>query len=179
MDRSNHYERAFEAYLRHHRHTYVAVDEKKRSAMNEENVKSLDFIVFGPQGSRLLVDVKGRRYPSGQKTKSWQSWTMEEDVDALERWVQQHGGDYRGAFVFAYHLREGFVVPETTLDLFEWQQKRYLFRAIDVKEYRLHLRARSPRWKTVHVPTRAFRRLSRPVAHFLLEPTTVTENVPF
>ena len=65
MDRANHYEAAFEAYLQWHRLCYVAVDETRRSMLGEERVKSLDFIVHGDGGSRLLVDVKGRRFPGG------------------------------------------------------------------------------------------------------------------
>src|SRR5713226_2722006 len=67
MDRSNHYEAAFEAYLQWHRLCYVAVDETRRSMLGEERIKSLDFIVYGERGARLLVDVKGRRFPSGIK----------------------------------------------------------------------------------------------------------------
>ena len=65
MDRSNHYEAAFEAYLRARRLGYVAVDEAHRSTLDDEPVKSLDFIVHGADGSKLLVDVKGRRFPTG------------------------------------------------------------------------------------------------------------------
>ena len=65
MDRSNHYEAAFEAYLQWHRLCYVAVDETRRAMLGETRVKSLDFIVYGPHGARLLVDVKGRRFPGG------------------------------------------------------------------------------------------------------------------
>ena len=60
MDRGNHYETAFEAYLRDRRLGYVAVDESRRSSLDDEPVKSIDFIVYGPGGSRLLIDVKGR-----------------------------------------------------------------------------------------------------------------------
>ena len=57
MDRSNHYEAAFEAYLQWHRLCYIAVDETRRSMLGEERIKSLDFIVHGEGGARLLVDV--------------------------------------------------------------------------------------------------------------------------
>src|SRR5260370_24306252 len=65
MDRSNHYEAAFEAYLQWHRLCYVAVDETRRAQLGDMRVKNLDFIVYGDAGSRLLVDVKGRRFPTG------------------------------------------------------------------------------------------------------------------
>ncbi len=50
MDRSNHYEAAFEAYLQEQRLCYVAVDERRRAILGESKVKCLDFIVYGPEG---------------------------------------------------------------------------------------------------------------------------------
>src|SRR5439155_5475088 len=78
MDRSNHYEAAFEAYLQWHRHCYVAVDETRRAMLGEVRVKSLDFIVYGEHGARLLVDVKGRRFPTGspeRQRRVWECWS--------------------------------------------------------------------------------------------------------
>ena len=69
MDRSNHYEIAFESYLQRHGLCYVAVDETRRAMLGDSPVKSLDFIVFGREGSRLVVDVKGRRFPGGPPKK--------------------------------------------------------------------------------------------------------------
>jgi hypothetical protein len=59
MNRDNHYEAAFEAYLQWHRLCYVAVDETRRCMLGETRVKSLDFIVHGDAGSRLVC-VPGR-----------------------------------------------------------------------------------------------------------------------
>ena len=47
MDRSNHYEVAFEAYLRERCICYVATNETRRSVIGDRLVKSLDFIVSG------------------------------------------------------------------------------------------------------------------------------------
>jgi hypothetical protein len=67
MDRDNHYEAAFEAYLRDARLGYTAVDESRRTSLDDEPVKSLDFIVYGGGDSKLLVDVKGRKFPGGKR----------------------------------------------------------------------------------------------------------------
>ena len=67
MDSSNHYEAAFRAYLHDRGIAYVAVDETRRAQLGYESVKSLDFIVHGEDGAKLLVDVKGRRFPSGRE----------------------------------------------------------------------------------------------------------------
>ncbi len=69
MDRSNPYEAAFEAYLKANGLCTVAVDETRRSLCGTTSVKNLDFIVLGPSGIRLLVDVKGRQFPGGPAGK--------------------------------------------------------------------------------------------------------------
>jgi len=48
--RDNHYEAAFEAYLRDRRLPYVAVDEAKRSRLSDGSLKSLDFLVSPNSG---------------------------------------------------------------------------------------------------------------------------------
>ena len=63
MNRDNHYEAAFEAYLRARRLPYIAVDEARRSLVADGSIKSLDFIVSPPGQLSWLVDVKGRRFP--------------------------------------------------------------------------------------------------------------------
>ncbi len=68
--RDNHYEAAFEEYLRNRGVPYVAVDEAKRSVLsNGASIKSLDFIVSA--AVRWLVDVKGRKFPSGDIQKQY------------------------------------------------------------------------------------------------------------
>src|SRR5689334_13986024 len=107
MDRGNHYEAAFEAYLQWHRLCYVAVDEARRACLGDERVKNLDFIVHGECGSNLLVDVKGRRFPSGPRGKRrrvWECWSTQEDVDGLGRWEGLFGPGFCGLLVFVYHL---------------------------------------------------------------------------
>ena len=59
MDRSNHYEVAFESYLQRQRLSYVAVDETRRAPMGDSPVKSLDFLVFGRDGN---LRAPGRRH---------------------------------------------------------------------------------------------------------------------
>ena len=63
--RDNHYEAAFEAYLQARQIAYVAVDEARRSRIAAGSLKNVDFLVSPADGLTLLVDVKGRRFPSG------------------------------------------------------------------------------------------------------------------
>ena len=124
MDRSNHYEAAFEAYLQEHRLCYVAVDETRRSVVGEERVKSLDFIVYGEEGSRLLVDVKGRRFPGGtaeRPRRVWECWSTREDLDGLEHWQDRAGSGYEGLLLFSYHVLPSVELPENTQDLWTWR----------------------------------------------------------
>jgi hypothetical protein len=182
MDRANHYEAAFEAYLQWHRHCYVAVDETHRSLFGDERVKSLDFIVHGDGPTRLLIDVKGRRFPGGTADRPrhvWECWSTRADVDGLERWAGRFGLGYMGVLVFAYHVLPTVDLPAGTDDFWTWRGRRYLFRAVAADDYREHMRVRSPRWETVSLPQAVFRRLVRPVHHFTREPAEVPDECPF
>jgi hypothetical protein len=147
----------------------VAVDETRRAMLGETPVKSLDFIVYGTGGARMLVDVKGRRYPKGPPGKPrrvWECWSKQEDIDGLERWAELFGPDYRALLVFVYQILPEVELPEDTDDLWTWRGRRYLLRAIPVEDYRRHLRVRSPSWKTVGMPHPLFRQLARPFYTF-------------
>ncbi len=177
MIRSNHYEAAFEAYLRHKGVGFVAVDEAKRSLLGATDVKSLDFIIVGPDTAKLVVDVKGRKYPSGsaeRPAKTWQNWAEQQDIDGLTRWADQFGPGFRGVLAFVYLIQPPYVLPKGTPDLFPFRADYYLMRGIRVSEYRERMRPRSPKWGTVHLPVEAFRQLVRPFSEFLFpapEPT--------
>ncbi len=182
MDRSNHYEAAVEAYLQWHGLCYVAVDETRRALMGDTRVKSLDFIVYGAYGARLLVDVKGRRFPGGTPERPrpvWECWSTRDDINGLVRWSDLSGPGYRGLLVFVYHMRPDLELPEDTDDLWTWRGKRYLLRAIDVDDYRSHMRIRSPRWGTVSLPTAVFRRMARPFHDFTHSLDAAVEECPF
>ena len=169
MDRANHYEAAFEAYLRDRRLGYVAVDESRRASLDDEPVKNIDFVVYGAGGSRLLIDVKGRRFPGGKKEKPrhvWQNWVVRGDVDGLERWQASFGPDYRALLVFAYYILPEVELRRGTADVWAWRGRRYLLRAVPVEDYRRHMRVRSMKWGTVHLPTAAFRSVVRPLRDF-------------
>src|ERR1700730_15826687 len=102
MDRSNHYEAAFEAYLQWHRLCYVGVDETRRAFLGDKPVKNLDFIVLGGCVASLALDVKGRRFaggPAGRERRVWECWSALEDINGLERWVELFGGNYLGLLV--------------------------------------------------------------------------------
>src|SRR4029078_2605610 len=70
-NRGNHYEAAFEAYLRERLVRYIAIDESLRNVLAGESLKSLDFIVHSNPRASWLVDVKGRRFPSSDEQRQY------------------------------------------------------------------------------------------------------------
>jgi hypothetical protein len=165
MKRDNHYELAFEAYLRSRGIPYVAVDEAKRARLGNRSLKSLDFIVSSGEGS-WLVDVKGRLFPSGDQKQYWKNWSTRDDLASLAQWQRLFGGGFRSLFVFAY----GVLGARSPLDaerLFAYRDRVYGFVAIEIEAYAAHARAISPRWDTVAMPAARFRELARPVEAFL------------
>lgn len=167
-DRNNHYEAAFEAYLRSRGVPYVAVDEARRALFAEVRLKSLDFIVYSDRGRNLLVDVKGRRFPSGagRSRHLWESWATREDTESLARWQEVFGADFQAVLAFAYNIVEERY-RDRFADRFEYRGRQYGFVAIPLEQYRAHMKVRSPGWGTVSVPSRVLRENSQPF-HTLL-----------
>ncbi len=163
--RDNHYEAAFEEFLRVRRIPYVAVDETKRSLLAEGSLKSLDFIVTA-RGGRLLIDVKGRRFPSGGQKQYWRNWSTQDDLRSLAQWERVFGGGFHGVFVFAYQI-VGELAPLPSEQLFCYRKGLYGFVAIPLTNYAAHARQISPKWETVAMPCAMFRRLAAPLEAFL------------
>lgn len=170
MKQDNHYEAAFEAYLRSRGVAVVPVVEARRSYLDHAEVKSPDFLVIGPDDAKLVVDVKGRKFPggpAGSPRKMWENWSTREDIDGLLRWAGRLGDGFRGVLAFVYEVLPVVRLPEDTPDLFAHRDRLYLARGVDAADYRDHMTARSPRWGTVHLPADDFRRLVMPFSAFL------------
>lgn len=167
--RHNHYEAAFEDYLRSRRIAYVAVDEKRRAVERHGTLKSLDFIVSVDGGDpnvlgglRWLVDVKGRRFPSSGK-QYWRNWTTEEELESLVTWSDRFGPEFHSVLVFAFELvADRSPTPPHEIHFF--RDRAYAFVAVDAREYRRCATQLSASWKTVSVPAAEFRRLATPVS---------------
>ncbi len=159
--RDNHYEAAFEAFLRDRRVPYVAIDESKRALAEDASLKSLDFIVYSSSCPTWLVDVKGRRFPSGRQKRYWKNWSTRDDLRSLARWEEIFGDCFQGLFVFAYEI-QGDLAPLPQEQLFDHQDGLYGFVAVPLREYTAYARMISPKWDTVAVPTGLFRRMAEP-----------------
>jgi hypothetical protein len=161
--RDNHYEAAFEAYLRARRVAYVAVDEQRRSRIDGGSLKNVDFLVAPADGATLLVDVKGRRFPSGQTHKQyWRNWSTRDELRSLAAWEELLGPRATGLLVFAYNVI-GDRAPLAAEELFVFRGSLYGFVAIRLDHYGACAKQLSARWDTVSVPTAQFRALARPL----------------
>lgn len=166
--RSNHYDAAFEEYLRGRRTPYVAVDEQRRSLLAGASLKSMDFIVYSGGGRNLLVDVKGRRFPSGGQTQNhkWENWATADDLASLLRWERVFGQGFRALLVFAYHVL-GSRWQNEFATCYEFRSRTYSFYGVWVDEYARRMRERSRSWETVGLPSRVYRQLRAPIGEFL------------
>ncbi len=165
--RSNHYELAFEDYLRQHRVAYVAVNEQRRSLIAQGSLKNLDFIVSPTDSVSLLVDVKGRQFPSGTKSKQyWRNWSTWDDLHSMARWQAKMGDDSCALFVFAYEVI-GERSPIDSAELFAFRDRWYAFLAVRIADYVQFCRPLSEKWQTVAMPTKLFRQAAFPFAELL------------
>lgn len=166
--RENHYDAAFEGFLREQRTPYVFVDERRRALMGNASLKSMDFIVHAADKRNLLVDVKGRRFPSGQTDRGhkWENWTGAEDISALLEWEKVFGTGFRGLLVFAYHVVESRWRGEFD-EIFEYRGREYAFFGVWADSYGCAMRTRSPSWNTVTLPSSEFRELRVPIRELL------------
>lgn len=162
--RSNHYESAFEGYLRKHKIAYVAVDEKRRSVVSQGSgtLKNLDFIVSPSDSVSLPIDIKGRRFPSGTKNKQyWRNWSTWDDLDSLARWQEKLSPGSCGLLVFAFDV-VGSRSPLEVERLFPFRDRWYAFLAVRVADYIQFSRPLSAKWNTVAMPVPLFRQAAFP-----------------
>ncbi|MEX2121223.1 MAG: HYExAFE family protein [Pirellulales bacterium] len=164
-NRENHYEAAFEEFLRWRKIPYVAVDERRRSLMDQLSIKSLDFIVSSSKERIWLIDVKGRRFPSGLHKQYWKNWSTRDDLVSMASWENLFGDRFRALFVFAYNIM-GDRSPLPAEQLFEFRGMLYGFVAIRLQQYAFYARQLSPRWDTVMMPVERFRELAQPIQSF-------------
>ena len=165
--RSNHYEAAFEAYIRSIRIPCVAVDEAKRALFGDEGIKNPDFLLYPRMGPNLVVEVKGKRGKDSRGRRPWENWVTTDDLEGLARWQEAFGPGFRAILAFAYAepLPE-FGLPEAD-GSYAFRGLGYRFWAVGLDDYVQHLRSRGPAWKAVAMARAAFRRRVRPLVEWL------------
>jgi hypothetical protein len=100
--RSNHYEAAFEAFVRALGVPCVAIDEAKRAISGEYGLKSPDFLLYPRFAANLVIEVKGKRAKNRRGRRDWENWVTTEDLDGLVRWQTMFGPGFRSILSFAY-----------------------------------------------------------------------------
>ena len=170
-NRSNHYEGAFEAYIRSLRVPCVAVDEAKRALSGDQGLKNPDFLLYPRWSLNLVVEVKGKRGKDRRGRRPWENWVTTDDLDGLACWQEMFGPGFRAVLVFAYaEPFQPFPLPRAN-GAFEFRGLEYRFWAVGLDDYVLHLRSRGPAWKAVAMARAEFRRRVRPLIEWL--PMTV------
>ncbi len=133
--RSNHYEAAFEAYIRSLRVPCVAVDEAKRAIMGDDGVKNPDFLLYPRFASNLVVEVKGKRGKNARGRRDWENWVTTDDLDGLVRWQSMFGPGFRSILAFAYaETPQSFPLPREN-GAFEFRDLEYRFWAVGLDDY--------------------------------------------
>lgn len=166
MLRTNHYDLAFEAFLRERRLPYISVDEQRRALLEQASLKSFDFIVYSPHGPNWLVDVKGRRFPSADGSHRWENWATGEDIPSLLHWEQVFGSNFRSLLVFAYDLLDPAACGDFD-ETFDFRDRTYAFFGVWAADYAAEMKTRSPKWDTVDLPMARFRELRHPLSNLL------------
>jgi hypothetical protein len=181
--RDNHYEAAFESWLRTFRLPFVAVDEAHRAtfpaadsaypaagsavlpAGGSDSLKSVDFIVSpAAQNESWLVDIKGRQFPTAGR-QFWRNWSTSDELTSLANWEALFGPRFNGLLVFAYQV-VGDRAPLAAAELFPFQSRLYGFVGVRLDHYTTLARPLSARWQTVTVPVPQFRAIGRPAREF-------------
>lgn len=176
-NRANHYESAFEAYIRSLKVPCVAVDEAKRAVgVVDEGVKNPDFLLYPRGGLNLVVEVKGKRGKTAEGRRAWENWVTTDDLDGLVRWQELFGPGFRAILAFVYAEKAGpFPLPSGN-GAFVFRNREYRFWAIELDEYVRHLVSRGPAWRAVAMARKEFRRRVRPLDEWL--PIRSNRSVP-
>lgn len=184
MAPTHHYETAFDAYLRRRRAPYCPVRVARRALLpavgrvlpqapgspGPVSLKTFDFVLYGDERAGLphtLIEIKGRRIaPQPRVLRGGavrtESWATLDDIESLRTWQGLFGPGYRSMLVFLYWC-ERPDAADVFLERFEHEGRLYGLRAIDLADYTGAMVTRSPRWRTVHLPAKAFDRLSGPL----------------
>lgn len=165
--RWNHYEAAFEAFIRLNRVPCLAIDEAKRAVWGEVGVKSPDFLLYPRGGPNLVVEVKGKQGKDANGRRPWENWVTTDDLDGLARWRESFGPGFLPMLAFVYaEPPSPFPLPPGD-GAFAFRHRLYRFWAVGLDDYIAHLRSRGPAWKAVAMARAEFRRRVRPLADWL------------
>lgn len=165
--RNNHYEAAFEGYVRSLRVPCVAIDEAKRAVWDEGGVKSPDFLLYPRGAINLVVEVKGKRGKNVQGRRPWENWVTLDDLDGLTRWRALFGPGFLPLLAFVYAESPAAYPLPPGEGAFAFRNRQYRFWGVGLDDYLAHLRSRGPAWKAVAMARAEFRKRVRPLDEWL------------
>ena len=97
-DRSNHYEAAFEAYLRSGMCRTWRSTRQRRSLMWRRVAQEPRFHRLTRRAAELAGRrQRARRFPSGEQKQYWKNWSTRDDLHSLARWEKLLGRAVRRA----------------------------------------------------------------------------------
>jgi hypothetical protein len=154
----NHYEKAFESWLKDNGIQYLVVDQQKRTAFSRSKIKSFDFLFYTSDLCAYIAEVKGRKFAGKTFTAfgSMANWVTADDIAGLENWIKIFSSRYQGLFVFAYKL-ENIDVDSDGREVYEYKDGRYVFVAVRLNDYMKDATVRSKKWKTVHLGAKFYK----------------------
>ncbi len=169
MEGENHYEKAFEGWLKDNGVQYLKIDQRKRTAFSRGKIKSFDFLFYAADNNAYLAEVKGRLF-RGKNFSAFGSlpnWVTNDDICGLENWMLIFSSQYTGLFVFAYDL-VNIDVETDGREIYEYAGRRYIFMAVGLADYLNGAKMRSKKWKTLHLPAEYYRRCAFDVDKLIL-----------
>ncbi|MCE5341301.1 MAG: HYExAFE family protein [Planctomycetaceae bacterium] len=177
MDGGNHYERAFQCWLKDNGVQYLAVDQHKRTAFSRCKIKSFDFLFYTAGGRAVIAEVKGRKF-AGKNFSAFgtlPNWVTDDDITGLENWIRIFSSRYEGLFIFAYDL-ENIDVETDGREIYDCLGRRYVFMAVRLADYLAGATLRSIKWKTLHLSAEYFKKCSFDVNEMVLRTHIRTTN---
>jgi len=135
----------------------AARSRNARTASSRSSHPSLDFGSTAQQQQQqqtTLLDV-------APAVGRLESWVTEDDIRSLHHWAQLFGPDFSPVFVFAFWCDD--QPPDALFcEMFECKGRWYALRTVSLHDYTKHMKPRSPKWRTVHLPTKAFDQIASP-----------------
>jgi hypothetical protein len=156
---TNHYEQAFQSWLKDSGIRYIVIDQQRRAAFARTRVKSFDMLIY-PAATKdvLIAELKGKKF-TGQTLaglSGMQNWVTMEDIRGLKTWEEALGEGHKGVFVFVYELVQ-FDVDLDGREAFEFDGRRYVFFCVRLEDYLSWMTVRSTQWRTLFLPAKGFR----------------------
>lgn len=141
----NHYERAFSTLLKEQGVKALAVEERRRPALEGRVLKHFDFLVNGSEKVWAL-DLKGRRQTP---------WITRTDLFSMMGWQKLLAEKASLAFVFAF-MGHGRRLDDLPALAWDCAGARYHFCLMELQDAQRLARPRSARWGTFGFEWKAF-----------------------